>query len=274
MTPTGALRALAILSVMLIGCGTPDEPGPSAAPSGPRLAPTLENYGSWMQAPSDRWPRLALVNRIQYDDADHPIAGSGFLLDTGDEVLAATAKHVLSYFKSGRMDSVSFDGSLKAWHMFPKDSPGDLVVIDELIHEDAGESLEGVPAGRDWLLFTVKERSEQLQPLRFRRGPLTKGEPVFVVGWTYREIDRPQLVREGEFVRRDGQTLLIDVKALSRNKVGGLSGCPVLDAEGYLIGLMSQGYGELSRVSAIDYPTALLAERAGAARVSPRARRP
>ncbi len=64
-----------------------------------------------------------MINQIDYTDKKHPTAACGFLLDTGDEILAAAAKHVLIYFRSEAMDSVSFKGTLETWRMFPKDAP-------------------------------------------------------------------------------------------------------------------------------------------------------
>jgi hypothetical protein len=45
----------------------------------------------------------------------------------------------------------------------------------------------------------------------------------------------------------------------------GLSGAPVIDARGYVIGLMSTKAGKLQRLSATDYPQQLLEARSTAA---------
>ncbi len=82
-----------------------------------------------------------MINQIDYTDKKHPTAACGFLLDTGDEILAATAKHVLIYFRSEAMDSVSFKGTLETWRMFPKDAPDEVAVIDRLVNEDPEEPL-------------------------------------------------------------------------------------------------------------------------------------
>ena len=67
-----------------------------------------------------------MVNQVEYAESRFAIAGCSFLLDVGEEILAATAKHVLTSFES--------------WRMFPKDRPEDVVVIDNLmIHEDPEE---------------------------------------------------------------------------------------------------------------------------------------
>ena len=144
--------------------------------------------------------------------------------------------------------------------MFPKDSPDDVVVVDELVNEDADEPLEGIPSSRDWLLFTIKDRSDEVQPLRFRSTPLESGETVFVVGWKYSDKDGPQRIYEGRYLRQDRGSILIDVKELAHNTMPGLSGSPVIDAHGYIIGLMSTGFGKLQRLAPVDYPKAVLLE--------------
>jgi len=158
-----------------------------------------EGYGAWMTSDPGDWPRITMINQIEYTDTHHPTAACGFLLDTGDEILAATAKHVLIYFKSETMDSVSFQGTLKTWRMFPKDSPEDQVLIGRLVNEDPEEPLKSIPSNRDWLLFTLRERNEAIQPLRLRSTPLEKGEKVYVIGWRYPDQGR-QRVHEGRFV--------------------------------------------------------------------------
>jgi len=222
-----------------------------------------DEYGRWARLPREDWPPIALINQVTYTDKHHPVAACGFLVDTGDEVLAATAKHVLTYFKSKSMQSVSFNGTLKSWKMYPKDRPADVVVIDRLINENPKEPLDRIPSGRDWLLFTIQDRPPEIQPLRFRTTPLRPGETVFVIGWRYTDEGR-QWVREGKFVRRDeddGNSILISVEELTDNTVPGLSGSPVIDVRGYVIGLMSKKAGKLQRLAPADYPLTVVRER-------------
>jgi hypothetical protein len=220
-----------------------------------------DTYGDWMKKPQTEWPQLTMVNQIDYTDKHHPIAGCGFLLDTGDEVLAATAKHILTYFKSKPMHSVDFENTLKLWKMFPKNSPGDVVVLDSLINADPDEPIDDVPSKRDWLLFTVKERSENIQPLRLRTDSIEPGEPVYIVGWRYSDKDCPQVVYEGNFVKNKGATHLISTKKLADNTMPGLSGSPVIDSNGYVIGLMSRKAGKLEQLASTEYPVEVLRKK-------------
>lgn len=217
------------------------------------LAQPAGDYGHWAGEDPESWPRIAMVNRVEYSDSSHPMAGSAFLLDTGDGLVAATAKHVLLYFKSKEMDSVSFRGTLVSWEMFPKDTKEDVTVAGPLVNEDPKEPLgKRIPAARDWLLFAVERASESVEPLRLRTTPLEAGETVFVVGWRYTD-EGPQHVYRGSYVRSEEGSVLIDVEELADNTMPGLSGAPVIDARGYVVGAMSSKAGKLQRLAPIEY---------------------
>jgi hypothetical protein len=214
----------------------------------------------WVDRAPSEWPQIVMINQIDYSDESYPVAGCAFLLDTGDEILAATAKHVLRYFKSKAMSSVSFEGTLKAWRMFPKNAPSRITVVDKLVNEDDEESLDGISAGKDWLLFTLREYPIDVQPLRLRSTPLQPGETVYIVGWRYTD-EGSQNIYKGKYESSDVGSVVISTKALADNKMPGLSGAPVIDAKGYVIGLMSSKAGKMERLASVEYPSALLKKR-------------
>jgi len=200
-----------------------------------------------------------MVSRIEYVDKSFPVAPCGFLLDTGKEILAVTAKHVLTYFKSEAMMTVSFADRLKSWVMFPKNNPADTVVVDALLNEDPAESIDRlVPSAVDWLLFSIKSKSDHIQPLKFRTGPLRAGEKVYIIGWRYSDKDCPQVVYEGNYIESPDGSVIISTDLLSDNKMPGLSGAPVVDSDGLLIGIMSQKHGKLERLGSIEYPQQII----------------
>ena len=213
----------------------------------------------WSDKPQNEWPQITMVSRIEYVDKSFPVAPCGFLLDTGKEILAVTAKHVLTYFKSEAMKTASFGGRLKSWVMFPKNNPVDTVVVDALINEDPSEPIDRlIPSDVDWLLFSIKSKSDHIRPLKFRPGPLRPGEKVYIIGWRYSDKDRPQVVYEGNYVESIDGSVIISTKLLADNRTPGLSGAPVVDSDGFLVGVMSQKYGKLERLGSIEYPQRII----------------
>jgi hypothetical protein len=221
----------------------------------------LPQVERWIDKPQEKWPQIAMINRIEYVDKKFEVAGCGFLFEKDGKVFAATAKHVLTYFRSEKMDSPHFRGTLKSWKMLPKNNPKDVVVVDRLINEDEKESLEKIPAEQDWLLFTVKERSGNIQVLKLREKPLRKGEKIYIVGWKYTDKNCTQRIYEGSFDRYVNGSPVVVCEALANNKMPGLSGCPVIDASGEVIGLMSRGHGEKQMPSSTAYPLKLLKKK-------------
>ncbi len=216
------------------------------------------NYGEWMNKPQSEWPQITMINNIEYSNKSYPVAGCSFLLDTGKDIIAATAKHILTYFKSDKMKFVSFENSLKNWKMFPKNNKNDVVIIEKLINEEKKESIKRIPPDKDWILFTIKRRSENIQPLRLRTDPVKPGEKIYIIGWKYNDNNCSQRIFEGNFVKYLGGTVITSTKVLADNKIPGLSGSPVIDSKGYVIGLMSQKYGKMERLSSIEYPKRIL----------------
>ncbi|MBL7041409.1 MAG: hypothetical protein ISR77_22425 [Pirellulaceae bacterium] len=52
-------------------------------------------------------------------------------------------------------------------------------MVDELVNQDPKESLKGIPCGKQWLLFTIRKRSEKIQrlsPVEYSR-KLLKSRP-------------------------------------------------------------------------------------------------
>jgi predicted O-methyltransferase YrrM len=227
-----------------------------------RSLPQLKKAETWIDKPQKDWPQITMINQIEYVDKQFPIAACSFLLETGKGVFAVTAKHVLTFFKSASMTSVSFGDSLKNWVMFPKNNPADTVVIDALINENPDEPINQIcPSSVDWLLFSIKSRSDNIQPLKFRSQPLEPQEKVYIVGWRYSDKDCPQVIYEANYIETQDGAVIISTKTLQDNRMPGLSGAPVIDSHGDLIGIMSQKYGQMEKLGSIDYPKRIIAEK-------------
>lgn len=198
---------------------------------------------AWIAKPKEAWPSIAMVNEVWYQNGEryvHPsfqYAATGFLLDTGKDTLAITAKHVLWIAKMKAMKSVDFKGNLQKWLMHPKNKLADSVIVDRLINADSTEVLEGRQSSitqRDWLVFTTKYHSPNIQPLKPRFTPVKPGEKVFMFACPYKESTC--VVYQGKVIESTGNRLYITSD--TTQQVGGASGSPIVDENGFLIGIL------------------------------------
>lgn len=211
----------------------------------------------WVSRPQNDWPQIAMTNNIQYKNGDryiHPsfaYAGTGFLINTGSDTLAVTAKHILLVARNKKSNAVTINKELLHWTMKPKMNFSDSVVIDKLINDDTTEIIEGGNSSifeRDMLVLSVKKASRNIYPLRVRYTTPRNGEKVYLLSCAY--IDASCTVNEGTIVGKYGFDILITT---TKPMGPGASGSPVIDANGYLIGVFSS----LSSDNSVSKPVAV-----------------
>ncbi|HAK76086.1 MAG TPA: hypothetical protein DCR35_04490 [Runella sp.] len=202
-----------------------------------------QSKAPWMNRPQNQWPSVALINEVWYKNGEqyvHPsfqYAATGFLIDTGKDTLAVTAKHVLWIAKMKNMHTVALKDNLQKWLMHPKNNLADSVVIASLLNTDTTEILEGKHSSitqRDWLVFSTKYVSPNLQPLKPRYSPVIKGETTYIFACPYKE--KGCVIYEGRVIETTGNRILISTD--TTQQVGGASGSPIVDKNGQLIGIL------------------------------------
>ena len=187
------------------------------------------------------FPAVALANRITFSEAqfNQPRFGCGFLLVHGPDTFAVTAKHLLKVIKTKDMARVSFGQSITDWSLFTLPAPDQTVRTTRLLNEDTGASLQDKATyEEDWLVFGLRANHAAVKPLPFRSTPLRPGEKLYVVGWTRHQAKGPQRVYEFEYYKTVGHRLLLK-DVLVPELLGGLSGAPLVDEAGALVGLVS-----------------------------------
>ncbi|MCI9844985.1 trypsin-like serine protease [Flavobacterium pectinovorum] len=186
---------------------------------------------------------ITLVNKIDFFDTklNQPKFSCGFLLQFNNQTYAVTAKHLLKIIKPKDMKTLAFDNYIKSWSLYPLENKSEIVICDKLLNENKSELLEAKSTyENDWLLFSIKENHSKIKPLQIRTSALIAGEKLYAVGWTRKMESGKQRVYEFEYYKTiDNRILLKDI--IVPEQFGGLSGAPVVDEKGMLVGIVSGG---------------------------------
>ncbi|MBD8084254.1 trypsin-like serine protease [Chryseobacterium caseinilyticum] len=186
---------------------------------------------------------ISLVNKIDFNDdkLNQPRFACGFLMQYNNETFAVTAKHLLQIIKPKEMKTLAFENHIKSWSFYVLDKKDKTVTTNSLLNKNESENLNDKSSySNDWLVFSVKQNNSDVEVLEIRDKPLLVGEKLYVVGWTRTMEDGPQRVYEFEYYKTiNNRMLLKDV--VVPEKFGGLSGAPVVDEYGKLVGIVSGG---------------------------------
>ncbi|HUQ66571.1 MAG TPA: trypsin-like peptidase domain-containing protein [Flavitalea sp.] len=207
----------------------------------------LSVYGqlreTWISRPKNEWPQISLTNHVRYRNGESyihpsfPYAGTGFLINTGTDTIAATAKHVLLIARNRKTNAVTINNDLLLWSMKSKQHNSDSVIINKLINDDTAEVIEGPTSSifeRDMLVFSIKKASPKIYPLKPRFSTPKMGEKVYLLACPY--SNGQCTVNEGTIIGKYGFDIIINT---NDPVLPGASGAPVIDANGYLIGIFS-----------------------------------
>jgi hypothetical protein len=125
--------------------------------------------------------------------------------------------------------------------MFSKQTRTETVTLGALLNENRTEEMVWNSPRlfvSDWLVFQIKTNASHVRTLEIRQTPLKPGEKLFVVGWTNSQKEGPQRTYEYEYYKTVGTHILLKDLVVPANP-GGLSGAPVVDENGSLLGIVS-----------------------------------
>jgi hypothetical protein len=186
---------------------------------------------------------IALVNGIEFYNSkfDQPRFSCGFLLQFNNDTFAITAKHLLKVIKPEEMKTLSFEKVIKSWSLYPLNKKAEVVITDSLLNANKGERLEDKSTfTNDWLIFSLKANHSKVKALTVRATPLVAGEKLYVIGWTRKMESGEQRVYEFEYLKTIDHRILLK-EILVPEQFGGLSGAPLVDEQGAVVGIVSNG---------------------------------
>lgn len=184
------------------------------------------------------FPAVTLTNYVEFNrpSFNNNLAGCAFLLDVRGKIYAITCKHALWAAKTDSMKTVSFGNELKEWRMRRKDDTTKYVLTGKLLNEDKTELIGEQNVDKDYLIFEIVENRSDVRPVRIRKTELNPGEEVFMTGWGFKDKTGPQRIYKSTFVKKIKNHILLENLDIN---LAGMSGSPVLDKDGYLVGIVS-----------------------------------
>jgi hypothetical protein len=153
------------------------------------------------------------------------------------------------------LNSIDLGSKFNYWNMYPKNNKEKTVTLKRLINKNPNEMIGqfNTLKVRDWILFELEGQHNQLYPLKIRYTPVKSNEIVYAVGWGMLQKDnsKPALLKLQCF-KNLGDYFYIKPLDLNIHPAG-RSGSPVIDKNGYLVGIVSGQEGNLGVIGGIKY---------------------
>jgi hypothetical protein len=208
----------------------------------------------WVENPVSEWPDFALSNEISFEDTTYVDIANSFLVTTGFDTIGISCKHLFMVFENHLgLKNIDLGSTFKYWTMYPKNYKEKTVSIKRLINKNSSEAIGqfNTLKVRDWIIFELEAQNPQVYPLKIRFTPVKTNEIVYALGWGVKQKDNrlPALIKLQCF-KNMGDYYYIKP---SENQPHGMSGSPVIDKNGYLVGIVSGQEGKLGVIGSVDY---------------------
>ena len=211
---------------------------------------------NWIEKPISQWPDFALTNEICFKDTTFTDIANSFLINTGYDTLGISCKHLFMVFENQfGLKTIDLGKDFNYWKLYPKNDNEKSVSIKRLINANSKEIIGqfNTLKVRDWILFEIDEPHPEIYPLKIRHTPIKTNEIVYAVGWGIKQKDnsKPALIKLQCFKNLGDYYYM---QTLTKNiKPNGRSGSPVIDKNGYLVGIISGAEGNLSVIGSVNY---------------------
>jgi hypothetical protein len=179
------------------------------------------------------------INTVQFGSAaEQAFLGSGFVIEHQGRLYGVTAKHVLLMRAGGPPANTDVQSEISHWRLRDPRSDAQLA-FGRLLNGDEHEAVNEDVLKRDTLLFDLPAAGD-FKPLRLAARDPEPGERLHAVGCSYdTEATCAQDHYTGVLLERQGHNLLIDLGSQDLQAMFGLSGAPLLNESGELVGIVS-----------------------------------
>ncbi|MCG6187070.1 S1 family peptidase [Maribellus maritimus] len=208
---------------------------------------------AWIEKPVSEWPDLVMTNTVEFSDTTYRNIGNAFLVHTGSDTLAITCKHIFMIFRNETNNKINLNDNFRSWSIYPKEEVEKSIQLGKLINQNSNEETGefNTLKSRDWILFKLNKKTE-FTPLKIRTRPVSEGEIVYAVGWAYKQYTQnPSLVKMKVY-KNMGSYFYINTITENVDPAG-RSGSPVIDKNGYLVGIVSGAEGKLGVIGGVSY---------------------
>ncbi len=195
------------------------------------------------EATKESWKTSNYINSVQilltneYQLGESTTSGaSSFLILTKEDTLLCTAKHLLGEDMgiSPEVKTDEFNSKLVYWDAFPRteELASDIITVTKMVTEEINK--------RDIILLDCElAKPNSIQPLTPRFTKAKRGERFEVIGCEYAD---ESCFQNSYFGTMDGyESGQIVLKSEVKFDASGFSGAPVIDENGYVIGVLSGG---------------------------------
>ena len=211
---------------------------------------------AWIEKPVSQWPSFALTNEIGFEDTTFSDLANSFIVSTGYDTLGVSCKHIFMVFENQLgLETIDLGSDFKYWKLYPKNNKGNYIFTKRLINKDPQEIIGqfNTLKVRDWILFEIDNQNFDLYPLKIRYGPVKTNEVVYAAGWGMNQKDnRMPALTKLQCVNDLGDYYYMRVLSTDTQPQG-RSGSPVIDTNGYLVGIVSGAEGNYAVIGSVNY---------------------
>lgn len=191
-------------------------------------------------APSDKLA-ISGVNDVSFgpdNKIDH--LGNGFVVQYQGRYFGVTAKHVLLMTKNTGAKGTELPPQTQ-WVLRNKATPTLTQTFGKALNGGAAEALDMKVLETDTLVFALDRAPEGFAVLQLASKEVAVGDELTAIGCSYNApADCHGEKLKGKVVELKAPHLMVDIGKTDGRGFYGMSGAPVLNASGELVGIVSQ----------------------------------